>query len=48
MDGSDSEGIEMAAKIAYSHAEDEWASAEYRQEMAGVLAARCLRRENTR
>lgn len=48
MDGPDSQGIEMAAKIAYSHAEDEWASAEYRQEMAGVLAARCLRRENTR
>ena len=38
MDGPDSEGIEFAARNAYSLAEDEWASAEYRQEMAGVLA----------
>jgi len=44
MDGPDSDGIEIAGRSAYSHAEDEWASAEYRQEMAGVLAARSLQR----
>lgn len=44
MDGPESAGIETAAKIAYSHAGDEWASAEYRQEMAGILALRALQR----
>lgn len=47
MDGPDSGGIEIAGRNAYSHAEDEWASAEYRQEMAGVLALRCLQHLNT-
>lgn len=42
MDGSDSSGVEEAAKGAYSQAGDEWASAEYRREMAGMLARRCL------
>lgn len=42
MDGPDSGGVEIAGRNAYGHAEDEWAGAEYRQEMAGVLAARCL------
>jgi CO/xanthine dehydrogenase FAD-binding subunit len=42
MDGPEAAGIETAARNAYSHAEDEWASAEYRQEVAGVLAARSL------
>jgi CO/xanthine dehydrogenase FAD-binding subunit len=40
-DGSEAEGIEIAARAAYSQAADEWASAEYRQEIAGVLAKRC-------
>jgi len=44
MDGPNSSGVENAGKSAYSHAKDEWASAEYRQEMAGVLAVRCLQR----
>ena len=44
MDGPDASGIEIASKNAYSHAGDAWASAEYRQEMAGLLAARCLQR----
>ena len=48
LDGPDSGGIEIAGRNAYSHAEDEWAGAEYRLEMAGVLAARCLQRLNTR
>lgn len=41
-DGGDSSGLEAAARSAYSQAEDAWASAEYRQEIAGVLAGRCL------
>jgi CO/xanthine dehydrogenase FAD-binding subunit len=44
MDGPEAEGLEVAARSAYSHAEDEWASGEYRQEMAGILALRCLKR----
>ncbi len=44
MDGPNPEGSEVAAQDAYSQAEDEWASAEYRQEMAGILARRCLER----
>jgi CO/xanthine dehydrogenase FAD-binding subunit len=42
LDGPESAGAEQAARDAYSQAEDEWASAEYRQEMAVVLARRCL------
>lgn len=42
MDGIGSEGAEMAAKDAYSQASDEWASAEYRMHVAGVLTNRCL------
>jgi len=42
MDGSEASGVETAARSAYSQAGDEWASAEYRQEMAGLLATRCL------
>jgi CO/xanthine dehydrogenase FAD-binding subunit len=44
MDGPEAEGLEVAARNAYSHAEDQWASAEYRREMAGVLALRCIKR----
>jgi CO/xanthine dehydrogenase FAD-binding subunit len=40
-DGSEAEGAEIAASDAYSQAGDEWASAEYRQEVAGVLVKRC-------
>ncbi len=47
MDGPNADGIEIAGRNAYSHARDEWASAEYRQEMAGVLALRCLNRLKT-
>lgn len=42
MDGTESTGAEMAARGAYNHAEDDWASAEYRQETAGILVRRCL------
>jgi CO/xanthine dehydrogenase FAD-binding subunit len=41
-DGTESLGIEVAAQNAYSQAGDEWASSAYRQEIAGVLARRCL------
>jgi CO/xanthine dehydrogenase FAD-binding subunit len=43
MDGPDAQGIETAAKNAYYQAADEWASSEYRLEMAGVLALRCAK-----
>ena len=42
MDGPESGGEEISVADAYSHAGDEWASAEYRQEMAQVLVKRCL------
>jgi CO/xanthine dehydrogenase FAD-binding subunit len=42
-DGTEAEGVEIAARSAYSQADDEWASAAYRQEIAGVLADRCLK-----
>ena len=42
-DGSEAEGAEIAARDAYSQAGDEWASAEYRQDVAGVLVKRCIR-----
>ena len=48
MDGPEAQGIEVAASSAYSQAEDEWASAEYRGEMARVLARRCMERVTTK
>lgn len=42
MDGIEAEGIESAARNAYHEATDEWASAEYRMDVAAVLAKRCL------
>ena len=42
MDGTESEGIETAAKNAFHEAADEWASAEYRMDVASTLAKRCL------
>ena len=42
MDGSEAAGAQEASRSAYSIAEDEWASAEYRQEIAGILTERCL------
>ena len=42
LDGPETGGLDVAARNAYSQAGDEWASAEYRQEMAGLLAVRCL------
>lgn len=45
MDGPEPEGAVMVARAAYALAGDEWASADYRSEMAGILAKRCLEEE---
>jgi CO/xanthine dehydrogenase FAD-binding subunit len=42
LDGPEAGGVEAAVKNAYASAGDEWASAEYRQEIALVLAQRGL------
>ena len=42
MDGNEPGGAEEAARNAFAEAGDEWASAEYRSEVAAVLAKRCL------
>ena len=41
MDGNESAGLQEAAHNASAGAADEWASAEYRMDIAGVLAKRC-------
>jgi CO/xanthine dehydrogenase FAD-binding subunit len=43
-DGEDAAGAELAARDAYSQAEDQWASAAYRGEIAPILVGRCLAR----
>ena len=47
MDGTEAEGLDAAARNAYHEANDEWASAEYRIDVAVVLAKRCLESFNT-
>jgi CO/xanthine dehydrogenase FAD-binding subunit len=42
MDGTESEGVEDAARNAFHEANDDWASAEYRMDVAATLAKRCL------
>jgi CO/xanthine dehydrogenase FAD-binding subunit len=42
MDGTEAEGLDAAARNAYHEANDDWASAEYRMDVAAVLAKRCL------
>jgi CO/xanthine dehydrogenase FAD-binding subunit len=41
-DGTESQGAPLAARDACSQAQDAWASADYRQEVAQVLAQRCI------
>jgi CO/xanthine dehydrogenase FAD-binding subunit len=41
-DGNESGGVEAAARNIFVEATDEWATAEYRREIAAVLAKRCL------
>lgn len=45
-DGNEALGIESASRSAYEHAADDWASAEYRAEIAAVLAKRCVQSLN--
>lgn len=40
--GTEGDGLFAAAKNAYHEATDEWASAEYRMDVAATLAKRCL------
>lgn len=42
MDGPQADGIEAAARNACHQADDEWASSEYRSQVAATLARRCL------
>ncbi len=42
MDGTESEGVEAAARNAFHESTDEWASADYRMDVAATLSKRCL------
>jgi putative selenate reductase FAD-binding subunit len=42
MDGTNGDDIQASARNAFNEAADEWASAEYRTEIAATLANRCL------
>ena len=42
MDGTEADGLEISASNACHEANDEWASAEYRMDVAATLAKRCL------
>jgi len=42
MDGTESEGVESAARNTFHEASDAWASADYRMDVAATLARRCL------
>jgi CO/xanthine dehydrogenase FAD-binding subunit len=42
MDGPEPTGAEIAARDAYREAHDQWASADYRSDIAGILTKRCL------
>jgi CO/xanthine dehydrogenase FAD-binding subunit len=44
LDGTETDGLEAAARNAFHEAGDDWASGEYRLEAAGTLATRCLER----
>ncbi len=41
-DGPDANGVVEAARSAYSDAGDEWAGADFRQDVAGTLTKRCI------
>lgn len=46
MDGPGENGADLASRDAYYEAEDQWATALYRREVAANLALRCLERIN--
>jgi CO/xanthine dehydrogenase FAD-binding subunit len=43
-DGTESSGVDIASRDAYFDADDQWATAEYRREVAAKLALRCVER----
>jgi CO/xanthine dehydrogenase FAD-binding subunit len=43
LDGPEAGGVELAARDAYHDASDQWASSDYRREVAAVLAQRCIK-----
>jgi hypothetical protein len=44
MDGPEESGVDVASRDAYFDADDQWATALYRREVASKLALRCLDR----
>jgi hypothetical protein len=44
MDGPEDSGVDVASRDAYYDADDQWATALYRREVASKLALRCLER----
>ncbi len=44
MDGPEPSGVDVSSRDAYFEAEDQWATAAYRREVAAKLALRCLAR----
>ncbi|HEX2990301.1 MAG TPA: FAD binding domain-containing protein [Anaerolineales bacterium] len=46
MDGTEANGAEAAARNAFHEAADEYASAEYRMDVAATLAKRCMQEMN--
>lgn len=48
LDGPEPGGAEIAAREAYAQAQDQWGSAVYRSDIAGVLTRRCLEELNGR
>ncbi len=44
MDGPEDRGVDVASRDAYYEADDQWATALYRREVASKLALRCLDR----
>ena len=44
MDGMGSSGVDIASRDACFEADDQWASAQYRREVAAKLALRCVKR----
>ncbi len=44
LDGPDDSGVDVASRDAYHDAEDQWATAVYRREVAAKLALRCMDR----
>jgi len=42
MDGPNPQGADIAARDAYREAGDQWASAEYRSDVAAKLTRRCI------